>query len=94
MLRTINRRIARVEQTIPIPMTRDRLVALVHRDMKRTGESVESVIGVLIRDLGDRELDSLRAECELAMFGSDTAARDTWRREVLGTDAVQLGFSQ
>ena len=94
MLCSINRRIARIEQTIPIPMTRDRLVALVHRDMKRTGEGLESVIGTLIKDLGDRELDSLRAECEQAMFGSDVAARDAWRREVLGTDAVQLGFSQ
>ena len=94
MLRTVYQRIARVEQTIPIPMTRDRLVALVHRNMERTGESVESVIGALIKDLGDRELDSLRAECEQAMFGSDVAARDAWRRKVLATDAVQLGFSQ
>ncbi len=42
--------------------------------MKRTGESLESVIGALIKDLGDQELDSLRAECEYAMFGCDTAA--------------------
>jgi hypothetical protein len=94
MLRTIYRRIARVEQTIPIPMTRDRFVALVHRDMKRTGENLEPVIAALIKDFGDQELDSLRAECEHVMFGSNVAARDAWRREVLGTDAVQLGFSQ
>jgi hypothetical protein len=94
MMRSIGRRLNRVEQAVPIPMTRDRLVALVHRDLKRTGESVDSVIGALIKDLGDRELDSLHAECEHAMFGSNVAARDAWRREVLGTDAVQLGFSQ
>jgi hypothetical protein len=94
VLREISRRITRVEQTIPIPMTRDRLVALVHQAMMRTGESVDSVIGALIKDLGDRELDSLRAECEHAMFGSDVAARDAWRREIFGNDAVQLGFFQ
>jgi hypothetical protein len=94
MLRAIHRRIARVEQTIPIPMTSGRFVALVHRDMKRTGESLKSVIGALIKDLGDRELDFVHAECEQAMFGSDTAARDAWRREVLATVSVQLGFSE
>ena len=94
MLRTINRRIARIELTIPIPMTRDRFVALVHRDMKRTGESLEAVIGALIKDLDDRELDSLRAECEYAMFGCDTAARDAARQAFLNSDAVQPGFFQ
>lgn len=94
MLRVIQRRIARVEQAIPIPMTYDRFVALVHRDMKRTGESLEYVIDALIKDFSNGELDSLRAECEYAMFGSDVAARDAWRREVLGTDAVQRGLSQ
>jgi hypothetical protein len=62
--------------------------------MERTGEDVESVIGALIKDLSDQELDSLRAACEHATFGSDVGARDAARLEVLRADAVQLGFSQ
>jgi hypothetical protein len=94
MTRNISRRLDRIELAIPLPITRDRFVALVHRDMKRTGESLESVIGALIKDLGDQELDSLRAECEYAMFGSDVAARDAARQAFLNSDAVQPGFFQ
>ena len=83
MLRAINRRIARVEQIMPIPVSRERFLARVRKEMERTGERVESSIATLLRDLSDSELDSLRAEVEQVMFGSDIAARDAAKRKVL-----------
>jgi hypothetical protein len=37
----------------------------------------------LLKDLSDGELDSLEAEFEQIVFGSDTAARDAAKRQVL-----------
>jgi hypothetical protein len=94
MLRNFSRRLDRIELAIPLPITRERFVARVRQHIQRTGAGLEAAIATLLRDLSDSELDSLRAEVEQVMFGSDVAARDAARLEVLRADAVQLGFSQ
>jgi hypothetical protein len=94
MWRTINRRLDHIELTIPLPVTRERFIARVRQHIPRTGASLEAELATLVRDLSDNELDSLGAEVEQVLFGSDVAARDAARWAVLNSDAVQLGFSQ
>jgi len=83
MLRSIRRRLARVEEFLPLPMTAERFYARAQRHAKRTRRSVEDAISILAKDLSDDELDSVTAEFELMAFGSDTAARDAAKRETL-----------
>lgn len=84
MLRTLNRRLTRVEDTIPLFLTLERFVTRVEQRMKRTGESFDSAIEKLLQDLSKEELQVLAKEGERAAFGSDTAARDEAKRRVLG----------
>jgi len=83
MLRNVTRRLDRIELAIPLPITRERFIARVHQQIQRTGAGLEAAIATLLRDLSDSQLDSLRAEFELIMFGSDVAARDAAKRKVL-----------
>lgn len=83
MLSSIRRRLTRVEESLPLPMTADRFYARAQRHAKRTRRSVEDAISILAKDLSDDELDSVTAEFELMAFGSDTAARDAAKHETL-----------
>lgn len=93
-LRSIGRRLDRIELAIPQPITRERFITRVRQHVQRTGAGLEAAIATLVRDLSDGELASLGAEVEQVLFGSDTAARDAARQALLDSDAVQLGFSQ
>ena len=83
MLRSINRRLSRVEESLPVPMTAERFYARAQQRARRTGGSVGDSIATLAKDLSDNELDSIAAEFEQIAFGSDTAARDAAKRETL-----------
>jgi hypothetical protein len=82
MLSSIKRRLSRVEESLPVPVTAERFYARAQQYAKRTGVSVEDAIGILAKDLSDKELDSITTEFEQVAFGSDTAARDAAKREV------------
>ena len=83
MLRSIRRRLARVEESLPLPMTAERFMARTHQLAMRTGRSLGDSMDKLIKNLSDKELESLIPEVEQMAFGSDTAARDAAKREVL-----------
>ena len=83
MLNTIKRRLSRVEEFLPLPITVERFYARVQRRARRKGESFGSAMTDVLREVGDSELDFLAAELERIAFGSDTAARDAAKREVL-----------
>ena len=68
MMNNIRRRLSRVEESIPVPITAERFYARACQHATRTGGSVESAIGVLARDLSDSDLDSIAADFERA-FG-------------------------
>jgi hypothetical protein len=83
MLSSIRRRLSRVEEFLPIPMTAERFYARAQQHARPTGGSVGDAMGTLAKDLSDNELDSIAAEFEQIAFGSNTAARDAAKREVL-----------
>jgi hypothetical protein len=76
MLTCIKRRLCRVEQLLPVPMTAERFVTRAHRLARRSHVSTSSAMDTLVKDLSDTELASLEAEFEQIVYGSDTAARD------------------
>jgi cytochrome c553 len=82
MLRSIRRRLSRVEEFLPIPITAERFYARAQQHARRTGGSVGSAIETLAKNLSDSDLDSISAEFEQIAFGSDTTARDAAKREV------------
>lgn len=81
MLNTIRRRLSRVEEFLPLPLTAERFMARSHQLAKRTGTSYWSAFEKLLQDVSDAELASLAAEFEYIEFGSDTAARDAAKRK-------------
>ena len=83
MLHSIRRRLSRVEEYFPVPITAERFNARAQQYAKRTGMSVEDVVGILVKDLSDVDLDSLTTAYEQIAYGSDTAARDAAKRETL-----------
>jgi hypothetical protein len=83
MLRSVRRRLDQLEESLPIPVTAERFVTRAYRLARRSRVSTSSVTDTLVKGLGDNELDSLGAELEQIVFGSDTAARDAAKREVL-----------
>ena len=83
MLRSIRRRLSRVEEFLPIPITAERFYARAQQHARRTGGSVGSAIETLAKNLSDSDLDSISAEFEQIAFGSDTTARDAAKLEVL-----------
>lgn len=83
MLRTLSRRLTRVAETVPLPLTLVRFTDRVQQRMRWTGESFDSAVANLLEDLSEAELQLLCEECEHAVFGSDTAARDEAKRRVL-----------
>ena len=83
MTRSVKRRLSHLEDSLPIPVTPERFVARAHRLAKRTRTKVESAMAAIAQDLSDSELDSLTAEFERIVFGSDTAARDAEKSKVL-----------
>ena len=83
MLASIKRRLSRVEEFLPVPITAEQFCGRVHRLAMRTDGNVESAMANLAMELNDLERASLTAELERIVFGSDTAARDAFKREVL-----------
>jgi hypothetical protein len=90
MLHSIRRRLARVEESLPVPVTAERFYARARLHAKRIGGSVEDAIATLAKDLSDSELDSIAAEFERLAFGSDTAARDAAKREVFAAEGYPV----
>ena len=82
MMHSIRRRLSRVEEFLPLPMTAERFYARAQQRARRTGGSVEDAIATLAKELSDDELDCIAAAFEQIAFGSDTAARDAAKREV------------
>jgi hypothetical protein len=82
MLSSIRRRLSRVEESLPLPMTAERFYVRAQRHAKRAGGSVLDAIATLAKDLSDGELDSVTTEFEQLAFGSDMAARDAAKYEV------------
>jgi len=68
---------------MPVPLNAERFLARASQLARRSGVSTSSAMDKLFKDLSDSELDSLGAELERIVFGSDTAARDAAKREVL-----------
>jgi hypothetical protein len=83
MLSSIRRRLSRVEEALPVPLTAATFTTRAYRLARRSGMSTSSAMDTLLEDLSDGELASLGAELEQIAFGSDTAARDAAKREVL-----------
>jgi hypothetical protein len=82
-MRGLEKRLARLEESVPLPLTAERFVACASQHARRSGVSTSSAMDTLVKGLSDSELDSLAAEFEQIVFGSDTAARDAAKREVL-----------
>jgi cytochrome c553 len=85
MLSSIRRRLGRVEEVLPVPMTAERFYARAQQHARKAGGSIGDAMGTLAKDLSDNELDSIAAEFEQLAFGSNAAARDAAKGEVLAT---------
>ena len=72
---------------MPFPVTPERFVMRAQKHARRTRVTIGSAMEAVAQELSDDELHSLTAEFEQIVFGSDTAARDAARREVLGEAA-------
>jgi hypothetical protein len=83
MINNIRRRLSRVEESIPVPITAERFYSLACQHAKRTGGSVESAVAVLAKNLSDSDLDSVASEFERIAFGDDIAARDAAKQQFL-----------
>jgi hypothetical protein len=81
-MRGIDRRLSRLEESIPVALTAATFAARAHGLAKRSRLSISSAMDTLLKDLSDGELASLGAEFEQVAFGSDLAARDAAKREV------------
>jgi hypothetical protein len=82
MQRCIGRRIASLEQSI-LPLTTSVFLERARKQARRRGMSLGSAMDLLIAKASDDELERLTEEFECLAFGSDTAARDAAKREVL-----------
>ncbi len=82
MTRGVKRRLAQIEELMPLPINAERFVARARRRARRTGKNVEASMAAVAQELSDAELESVAAELEKIVFGSDTAARDAAKREV------------
>jgi hypothetical protein len=82
-MRGLERRLSRLEESIPLPLTAATFTTRAYRLARRSGLSTSSAIDTLLKDPSDSELDSLGAELEEIVFGPDMAARDAAKREVL-----------
>jgi hypothetical protein len=80
MLSSIRRRLTRVEEFLPLPLTAERFYARARQYAKHKGVSIGDAMTKLLKDVSDGELESLEAEFEQMAFGSDTAARDAAKR--------------
>jgi DNA modification methylase len=74
-MRGLERRLSRLEESIPLPLTAERFVARAQRHARRTGASYDAAVETLARDLTDNELASVATEFDQMLYGSDTAAR-------------------
>ncbi len=81
MLRGIEKRLSHLEASIPLPINAERFIARARRRARRTGKNVEASMAAVAQELSDAELESVAAEFEHIVFGSDTAARDAAKRE-------------
>ena len=68
---------------MPLPLTAERFMVRVNQRARRSGVSASSAMDTLLKDVSDDELASLEAEFEQMVYGSDTAARDAAKREVV-----------
>jgi hypothetical protein len=84
MMNNIRRRLSRVEESIPVPLTAERFYARACQHAKRTDGNIESAVALLAKDLSDNDLHSIASEFERIAFGDDTAARDASKRQFLG----------
>lgn len=80
MLRGLERRLARIEESDLLPVTAERFLARARRLAKRNGGDLGSAMAKLAQELTDAELEAAAAEFEQIVFGSDTAARDAAKR--------------
>jgi hypothetical protein len=83
MLRGVGRRLSRLEESIPVPITPERFVARANEQARRAGSTYDAAVQNLARDLSNDELAKITAEFEQMLYGSDTAARDAARRAAL-----------
>jgi hypothetical protein len=88
MRRGIERRLARIKASIPVPMTAERFLAEANRLAGRLGD-VGSAMAKITQHLSDAELESLAEEFGEIAFGSDTAARDAVKRKALAAAGCQ-----
>ncbi len=82
MLSAIRKRLAGVEECLPVPVTAERFYARAQQHASRFGGNVASAFAMLVKEPTDGQLESLAAEFEWLASGSDTAARDAAKREV------------
>src|ERR1700689_3361918 len=94
MLRSFGRRLSRLEESIPLPLTAERFLARAYQQARRAGSSYDSAVQVLARDLSDDELGSVTAEFEHMLYGSDTAARDAARQATLAAAGYPVWSGQ
>ena len=80
MLSSIRRRLSRVEEFLPLPLTAERFYTRAQQYAKHKGVSVGDAMTNLLKDVSDGELESLEAEYEQMAFAADTAARDAAKR--------------
>jgi len=74
-MRSLKRRLAQIEELMPLPINAERFITRAHRLARRTGKNIQSAVAAVVQELSDAELESLTAEIEQTLFGSDTAAR-------------------
>lgn len=88
MFRNVKRRLDYLEESLPL--NAERFITRACRLARRSGVSTSSAMDTLLKDLSDSEFHSLGAELEQIVFGSDTAARDAAKREVLAAAGLPV----
>jgi hypothetical protein len=78
MDRILHRRISYLEQSLPGALTAVRFITIARRQACRYRGTFESSVAKLVTDLTDDELNSLTAQFETLVFGSDRGHRDAF----------------
>jgi hypothetical protein len=83
MLQSAKRRLAMLERSIEVPLTAERVLALIEERVRLTGASRDDVIDALAGSMSSENLNRVADALVLRAFKADVEAANEWKRNVL-----------